>query len=411
MVHFLYLIALVVILIRPQEIVPGLAAVPLVQYVLLPAVLAWLGTDRRPLELPTTRWLLLFALAAYLSVGVNGWWGGASQVVEELLPPIAMFLLTAAATRNEKQFRRFAWTLCACAMVLVYHGHQQRTLGVGFTGETPVQDYRIRYIGILGDPNDLGMLFCVALGLSVYLYASTGAFILRVTAAAIFAAIIYGIYLTDSRGTMLGCLAAIALVMSWRFGRVATVTSLVLAVPTIWASTRLATVSADDDSAEGRVDAWSEGLQMLKESPLFGVGFQGFTDYHELTAHNSLVLVMAETGLLGYVPWFAFILSAAYLAVGAMKDQRQCDNSTSEARAARYVVVICFAVAICAMFLSQSYKVLFLMVAGLAVGRWLAFTDQGASMEPSDVVPAASRLSLYAVASIVFMWLLVRILA
>ena len=58
-------------------------------------------------------------------------------------------------------------------------------------------------------------------------------------------------------------------------------------------------MSASEGSAYGRFEAWYEGFQMFKQSPLFGVGLGMFTDYHELTAHNSFVLVMAELGLFG----------------------------------------------------------------------------------------------------------------
>ncbi len=411
MVHLLSVLTLVVILIRPQDFVPGMDAIPVVQYLLVPALLAWLATDRRPLDVPATRWMFLFGIFAYVSVGMNGWWGGASQVFEELLPPFALYLLTAAGTRTEAQFRRFAWALCVCALVLVFHGHQQRTIGVGFTGQGPIEGNRIRYIGILGDPNDLGMLFSIGLALAAYLFAFYSFLALRLGLAAVIAAFVYGIYLTDSRGSMLACFGVVALVMSWKYGKVATISGLVLAVPAIWASTRLATVSASDDSAEGRVDAWAEGLLMLKDSPLFGVGFQGFTDYHDLTAHNSLILVMAETGILGYALWFSFLFSCGYLALAAMNCRGSSPEVDAEATAARYVIVLGFAAVICSMFLSQSYKVILFLVAGLAVGRWIAVTDLAPPQMSTYNFPSFSTMTGYAAGTVPVMWLLVRLLS
>jgi len=63
-----------------------------------------------------------------------------------------------------------------------------------------------------------------------------------------------------------------------------------------------------DESASGRLIAWSEGLEMLKEKPILGVGYGQFQDYHTLTAHNSLVLCFAETGLVGCFFWVGLIV-------------------------------------------------------------------------------------------------------
>ena len=72
-------------------------------------------------------------------------------------------------------------------------------------------------------------------------------------------------------------------------------------------TTRVQDLDVDDPSAFGRVDACYEGVQMFRSHPLFGVGAGNFTDYNYLTAHNSMLLVLAETGFFGYVLWLAFI--------------------------------------------------------------------------------------------------------
>ena len=71
-------------------------------------------------------------------------------------------------------------------------------------------------------------------------------------------------------------------------------------------SSRLDTISPGEESAHGRVEAWYEGMQMVKENPVFGVGFGLFSDHHKRTAHNSYVLVLAEQGVPGYFLWFSY---------------------------------------------------------------------------------------------------------
>jgi O-antigen ligase len=63
-----------------------------------------------------------------------------------------------------------------------------------------------------------------------------------------------------------------------------------------------------DASFEGRTEAWYAGLQMLKDSPIWGVGLGFFRDYHERVAHNSFVHCFAELGLVGYFLWLAVIV-------------------------------------------------------------------------------------------------------
>ncbi|MCP4447432.1 MAG: hypothetical protein GY811_19135 [Myxococcales bacterium] len=52
-------------------------------------------------------------------------------------------------------------------------------------------------------------------------------------------------------------------------------------------------------SSTERYDAWLAGLDMFRTSPLWGIGFGQFYEYHFLTAHNTLILVYAELGIVG----------------------------------------------------------------------------------------------------------------
>jgi hypothetical protein len=66
-------------------------------------------------------------------------------------------------------------------------------------------------------------------------------------------------------------------------------------------------ISAADGA--DRLEAWANGLEMFKSAPLFGIGFNAFTDLYEITAHNSFVLCLAELGLLGSTLWLALLVT------------------------------------------------------------------------------------------------------
>ena len=125
------------------------------------------------------------------------------------------------------------------------------------------------------------------------------------------ALLIYGVYLTRSRGGLLGVLAVALAAMIGRMGRTrAIVLTALLAVMLIGLNFTGGRGMTNDDSAQGRVDAWSEGLQMFRESPLLGVGLHNFSEHNYLTAHNSFVLCFAELGITGYFFWMALLVGA-----------------------------------------------------------------------------------------------------
>jgi len=67
-------------------------------------------------------------------------------------------------------------------------------------------------------------------------------------------------------------------------------------------------ISADEESAEGRLDAWHAGIEMLRSHPLTGVGYGGFAEHHVRAAHNSYVHCFSELGLLGYFCWIGLLV-------------------------------------------------------------------------------------------------------
>lgn len=411
MLNFGFLLATVVLLLRPQEFVPGMAALPVLQIVIALPLLAWSASTTKRLDIPPIRWLLAFLVLAMFGMGMNGWWGGGLDVLNKMLPSIAFFLLAFAATRDLKALKRFLWVIGLSCMVLVFHGWQQRTYGVGFTGEEAIQEVRIRYIGILNDPNDLGLLFNMAIVGSGYLYSTAKAKLARLTSLGFIAILLYGIYLTDSRGSMLATMTAAVYVLYRVRGKAAVISTLSVVLPVLWAATRLSTISSEEASAEGRIDAWREGLFMLRESPLFGVGYGGFADNNfGLTAHNSIILPLAELGIPGYVCWFSFCATCAVMCwKAANSDNARDDGSQRQAAQAIFIMGLAFFVG--AMFLSQSYKPMIFIVCGLAAARGVACFNTVESLAAVGVLPSAGRTVKWALLSIPITWLGIKILS
>ena len=128
-------------------------------------------------------------------------------------------------------------------------------------------------------------------------------------------------------------------------------------------------MSADEASASGRIDAWSQGLELLKWRPLLGVGYGSFTEYHQLTAHNSVVLCMAELGLTGLYVWLLLIASSFEEMITAQR--RGAGTRLAFYAEAMQLSLVGYFTA--AFFLSRTYNpVLYILIALAALLSFLA---------------------------------------
>jgi putative inorganic carbon (HCO3(-)) transporter len=164
--------------------------------------------------------------------------------------------------------------------------------------------------------------------------------------------------------------------------------------------------SAQEDSAGSRILAWSEGLTMLRNQPLFGVGYNNFTEHHDITAHNSFVLCFAELGLIGYFTWLALV-------VIAFRDVNQVANLSegAELTSRPYAAMLrssLLGFLTCAYFLSRSYAPPLFLLLSLCAVTWRCAHDEAShSGLPAQrwVLPTAFIL----VASLALVYVMVRV--
>ncbi len=304
---FFLVIYIAIVFIRPQGFVPAVLHWPLVPVSLIVSFLLWTVSKNKVLDAPQFVLLALLFLFAPLTVAAAG--AGMSLALDsliELVPLYLTFLLIASTALSHKRMHTMMWLVLGGAVLMSLHGIQQIYSGIGWTGET-AEGGRIRYIDIFNDPNDVGLSLVVAVPMTAYLLHYYKRPLVKILLLFCLGVILYGIKLTDSRGTILA-LGAILGMYSWRkFGIFKTLIIGVIAVPLLFlANTRLDTISPGEESAYGRIDAWYEGIHMLLNSPVTGVGSRLFVEHHSRTAHNSYILVLAELGIPGYFLWFSF---------------------------------------------------------------------------------------------------------
>lgn len=364
-------------IVRPQDYLPEFASAPVLPVVLISAFLAWLISGKKNFDAPQFLILPAFLLVTMISQVTNGWVGGALDQMSNFGPTVVAYFVLAASCTSQRRVRITMIVFVACATVLALHSVEQASTGVGWTGMTIGDDGRVRYVGLFNDPNDLGLLFAATFPFAFYLCARAG-FLGRIIWLGAAASLLYGIYLTDSRGAMLAVLVVFGAYVWRRRGLVtASVLGAVgLAVMRLLSS-RMDELNVDESSAFGRVDAWYAGLHMFFSSPLFGIGAGNFTEYNDLTAHNSLILVLAETGFFGYTLWLAFVSYTIWMMLAMLRLHPRHEPGSAEAIQwqSEEAMAMTLLLSMCglfsaAFFLSRSYTVVMYLLLAMVVGYY-----------------------------------------
>ncbi len=185
--------------------------------------------------------------------------------------------------------------------------------------------YRVRGQAEVNDPNDFAQLIVCLIPLMFILWRPK-----RMLRNFIFVILpvcflLYGVFLTHSRGALLA-LMAVAVVASRR--RVGTLPSFLLAGGLFMAAMALNFTGGRDisvQSGSGRMDLWGQSLELLKSYPLFGVGYGNLPDHLGFTAHNSLAVCVAELGLFGLYCWCMFLLPTVRDTLTIASPAKVCD--------------------------------------------------------------------------------------
>jgi O-antigen ligase len=242
---------------------------------------------------------------------------------------------------------------------------------------------RLRALGLLNDPNDLAQTLVAALPLVFLAWRRHSPFRNLMFVLLPAAAMLWAVVLTRSRGGLVALAALLWFTFALRAGprwartlRWAGFAGLFLGLVLFFR------LGGADESAMGRLEAWSEGLQMLKYSPVWGIGFGSFADVHGLVAHNSFVHCYAEMGLVGYLAWLGAILACFWYLERISVIETDAEGPSELARWATALGLSLAAFLAGALFLSRTYSVSLFLLVGLCTA--LAGVALETSEEPES---------------------------
>jgi len=430
----LYLIAWYV---RVDEQFPSLVQYP---------IMFWLGVGGAVTSLlnvlsgkhPTLRAPQLYLMAGLtamisLSIAFTGWLGGAVYAFEDFSRTTIVFFLIVLNVNSMRRLRIVGATLVLLTIfvagqgVAAYHwGFQEEkfilfprgtTLEAGEPGpvqELPSEDSevtvpRIRGLGFLNDPNDLAQAILFGMPF-LFLAWRRGRWLLSlVLIVPPFLFLVYSIYLTHSRGAIVGLCVLVLLALRWRIGQTASLALTSLLALALIGLNFSGNRGFVDESAEARVDAWSEGLQMLKDNPVWGVGYEEFTEYNRKTAHNSFVLCFAELGLAGYFFWLGLLVITLFElhSLGKLTNEEPIDEDLRRWGRAIFLALCAFLAA--GMFLSRTYTMTLYII--VALGTALADIARNSERPVFELSPMrwVTRVGALELASILMVYLFIRL--
>jgi O-antigen ligase len=341
------LIALVVfIYARPFEFIPELQSVPFLYIFFVLALLGFVIDFRlgltRIFAVPQFRWVIGFVIWAAFTAAVRG--ALATGTVLQVAVDLALFLLIAHGVRTFKGIEALTTAVLACSLfvsvVVVHQGLQDkecitvrasdvgnavgeadgrkcdeiaqcyldapepdaiyRCEHAGMLGTTSISG-RVRYIGVLLDPNETALVVAIGLPLALGFYQRqpNRKRMLLVAVVGLLAAVT--VVMSKSRGGLLVMGAVLGVYFVRRYGWRGAVLAVIMSAPLYLLGGREGDEA--DSSSEERLEAWYEGILMFRQYPIIGVGLGQFTEHHYRTAHNSFVLAPAELGFIGMMAW------------------------------------------------------------------------------------------------------------
>ncbi|MEE2000429.1 O-antigen ligase family protein [Alkalimonas sp. MEB108] len=376
---FFLLLYTCLVLIRPQEILPFLFGVPIIMVTTLLCLFTTLLLQRPLRWSPPQTFLMCMLPIISTSALLNGW--GTKGIIESkniLISSIVPLFLFATVVSSASRQRKLMVISLIASSLMVHNGWVQQTSydAFGWTGTQAVANElrRIVYVGIFQDPNDLGMLLVMNIPIIAYFF-HRGGFLPKTTCLLLFLAFLYGVYITGSRGTVLGTAALFGFYLLLRYGGTRLIIAGIALGP-VFATliSQFGGLSSGEASARSRLYAWYDGVHYLLSNPVFGIGKDNFTDWHGRAAHNSFILVAAELGTLGYTLWGGALALTVYIGYKIFKlplerfanhPDRAVIVDEIKINTALFFSMIAYLAT--AFFLSRSYILLLFIFMGMAI--------------------------------------------
>lgn len=274
------------------------------------------------------KFLLYLYLWIIISIFVNGFSENlnAMPMIVDYTRFVLIYFLVRKTVINQADVAKVVKMIVIFVGLLVIEGiqHKNSIDGLGWAGQKlawvdqAVLDAggsgRTRWVNIFDGPGVFCVVYTLALPFTLRYLDTNYSFKIKFLSLLLTLPLLLALYYTGSRGGFLGAIAIIGLYIAIRskisFSKIFAVSALI-SIVFMLAPSHLTQIKDSNRSAQHRVDMWFEGVEMLQQNPVFGIGRGNFKRYtSRLIAHNSAIEIMGELGFIGMFLWSGLIYLA-----------------------------------------------------------------------------------------------------
>lgn len=227
---------------------------------------------------------------------------------------------------------------------------------------------RVRFRGLLEDPNELSWAIAMGTPLAFAFYERRRS---KLRFALLAVTLLLGgtcVIFARSRSGQLAMMGMMGVYFIRRFGWRGALAAMVAGAPLLLLGGRSGAEA--ESSSEERLECWSAGLSMWRENPFVGVGAGQFGEHHYLTAHNSFILTLAELGPIGLVLWSGALYVAIKMTLRAQIELAPLPEAAAVRTWATALMASLVGMVISAFFLSLAYHSILWIFLGLAAALY-----------------------------------------
>jgi O-antigen ligase len=366
------------LLIAPQLWVPGLTGLPvdIILFAVWGLVLVLQGDSKKLLRFDLAD-KLFAAFLAWIVIGVliNGVNDASRGQLYVYLRIFALYKLVTSSLNTVEDVRWALKLFVFFSVILAFEAidHKMSPDQIGWAGQSlgwvdpsvieAGGTGRARWVGIFDGPGVFCVIFTVALSVCLPYLGGANRKWSSFLALVMVALLGYATYLTGSRGGFLATLAVLGLFVAVRnkvSARKILIGSALCIIAFMLAPSTLTSTRDQSRSAQHRVEMWSEGVEMTKQNPIFGIGRGNFKSYTgRLIAHNSAIEIGGETGIVGLLLWGTLIYVSMKSAIVTWKNS--IEPTTANVGFGLVLAILGYLVS--AMFVTLEYETFYLLIA------------------------------------------------
>lgn len=320
------------------------------------------------------KFYLLMIVWIITTTVVNGFNDKSMEIIQNYIKWFVLFKMVGMTIEDTKGLRKATNVLILFGLILSVEGiqHKLSVDGLGWAGQ-PLGwvdpsvlkaggTGRTEWINIFDGPGVFCVIYTLILPFLLDYLEKTYATITRIAAFLLTGLVVLAIFYTGSRGGFLATLAIFGFYFATKLkispSRMALIGG-VLSLAFLLAPAYLTSVRDSNRSAQHRVDMWQEGVEMVQQNPVFGIGKGNFARYTgRLIAHNSSIEIMGETGIPGLFFWIC-LLYATFKSIYLYNQQVESADEKALANAAKISLI---GYIVSSMFVTLEYETLYFLL-------------------------------------------------